>query len=257
MNRARRTLTVAFSCVFAALLVGAAGAHAQSIEDQVASVRDGQVRMSYTAKEGVCGNGRNISMSRSTDDWESGCEHGPVRVALDIERGRVVEVDTYVGGRWRERSGVTDLGEVPAQEAAEYLLSLAATLDNEAGEDAIFPAMIADDVVVWPAILDIAKDESRPSDIRKSATFWLSQAAGNAAIEGLEELAEDEDGDFDVRKSAVFALSQLDDDEGVPSLIRVARTSPDPRIRKNAIFWLGQSEDPRVIALFEELLTTP
>ena len=180
-----------------------------------------------------------------------------MRVALDIERGRVVEVDTYVGGRWRERSGVTDLGEVPAQEAAEYLLSLAATLNNEAGEDAIFPAMIADDVVVWPAILDIAKDESRPSDIRKSATFWLSQAAGNAAIEGLEELAEDEDGDFDVRKSAVFALSQLDDDEGVPSLIRVARTSPDPRIRKNAIFWLGQSEDPRVIALFEELLTTP
>ena len=69
--------------------------------------------------------------------------------------------------------------------------------------------------------------------------------------------AEDEDGDFEVRKSAVFALSQLDNEEGVPSLIRVARTSPDPRIRKNAIFWLGQSEDPRAIALFEEILTTP
>jgi HEAT repeat protein len=54
----------------------------------------------------------------------------------------------------------------------------------------------------------------------------------------------------------VFALSQLDNDRGVPELIKVARTHRDPQIRKNAIFWLGQSEDPRAIALFEELLTT-
>ena len=29
---------------------------------------------------------------------------------------------------------------------------------------------------------------------------------------------------------------------------------PDPEIRRKAIFWLGQSQDPRAIALFEELL---
>jgi hypothetical protein len=35
----------------------------------------------------------------------------------------------------------------------------------------------------------------------------------------------------------------------------VARTNADPEIRRKAIFWLGQSDDPRVLALFEELLT--
>jgi HEAT repeat protein len=52
----------------------------------------------------------------------------------------------------------------------------------------------------------------------------------------------------------VFALSQRPQEEGVPVLIRIARTNPHGEIRKSAIFWLGQSEDPRALALFEELL---
>jgi hypothetical protein len=40
----------------------------------------------------------------------------------------------------------------------------------------------------------------------------------------------------------------------VPALIRVARTSPNGELRKSALFWLGQSEDPRALGLFEELL---
>jgi HEAT repeat protein len=55
----------------------------------------------------------------------------------------------------------------------------------------------------------------------------------------------------------VFALSQRPRDEGVPALIRIARENPDPELRKKAIFWLGQSDDPRALALFEELLTKP
>jgi hypothetical protein len=35
------------------------------------------------------------------------------------------------------------------------------------------------------------------------------------------------------------------------------RTHRDPDIRRRAIFWLGQSNDPRALALFEELLTAP
>ena len=61
--------------------------------------------------------------------------------------------------------------------------------------------------------------------------------------------------DREVRESAVFALSQRPREEGVPALISVARTNKDPEIRKKALFWLGQSDDPRAIDLFEELLT--
>ncbi len=59
----------------------------------------------------------------------------------------------------------------------------------------------------------------------------------------------------DVKESAVFALSQQPRDAGVPALIRIARTHPSPGVRKKALFWLGQSEDPRALALFEEILT--
>ena len=41
----------------------------------------------------------------------------------------------------------------------------------------------------------------------------------------------------------------------MPALIRVAKTSKDPKLRRTALFWLGQSEDPAAIRLFEEILT--
>jgi len=237
--------------------VSAASLSGQSIAERVAAVRDGQVRISFTAREGVCGNGRNISTHRDTEDWEAWCEPGPVRVALDIANGRIVDIDTYVGGRWRPRSNVTDLGMVAAPEAARYFLDLAARSSGSVSKDAVFPPVLADSIEVWPELLAIAKDRDRPRETRKAAVFWVSQAAGEAASEGLEDIVYDDAGDREVRRSAVFALSQLREDEGVPVLIRIARTHQDPSIRKNAIFWLGQSEDPRAIALFEELLLKP
>ncbi len=229
----------------------------QSIADRVSAVRDGQVRMSFTAREGVCGTGRNISTHRGSDDWESWCEPGPVRVAIDV-RGRViVDIDTYVGGRWRARDNVTDLGMVSAPDAAAYLLSLAQSERGKASKEAIFPATLADSAVVWPQLLAIAKDGGRPRETRKGAVFWLGQAAGQAATEGLGEIVYDDSGDGEVRESAIFALSQLDDDAGVPILIDIVREHPDPNLKKKAIFWLGQSGDPRAVALFEELLVKP
>jgi HEAT repeat protein len=70
-------------------------------------------------------------------------------------------------------------------------------------------------------------------------------------------LVDDGGADREVRESAVFALSQRPRDEGVPALIRIAKQNPDPELRRKAIFWLGQSDDPRALTLFEELLTRP
>ena len=71
----------------------------------------------------------------------------------------------------------------------------------------------------------------------------------------MDSLVSDEKGDRDIREHAVFALSQRPKEEGVPILIRIAKTNKDPEIRRRALFWLGQSEDPRALALFEEILT--
>jgi HEAT repeat protein len=176
-------------------------------------------------------------------------------VAIDIENGEVVDIDTYVGGRWRQRSGSVDLGLVSVIEASEYLLALAETSSGDVAERAIFPAGIADSVEVWPRLLRLAKNESRPSDARRAAVFWLSMIAADVAVEELGELANDVDGDLEVREMALFGLSQLSDGQGVPALLDVARTNENREMRKQAIFWLGQTDDPRAIALFEEILT--
>jgi len=59
-----------------------------------------------------------------------------------------------------------------------------------------------------------------------------------------------------VKERAVFAISQLPKDESVPRLIELARSNKNPAVRKRAMFWLGQSNDPRAIEYFAEVLGT-
>jgi hypothetical protein len=225
---------------------------AQSLEQRINATKAEVVRMSFAARPGVCGNGPNsINVRNSTEEWDSGCDAGPVRVALRIRQGRAADVRTYVGGHWREQAGTTsDLGSVRPQEAAFFLIGLA----ERGSQDAILPATLADSTVIWPALVRLARNRSVGSEVRKSAVFWLSQAAGAAIAGTLDSIATDPGSDREVRKQAVFALSQRSEAEGVPALVRIARTNRDPEIRKTALFWLGQSEDPRALDLFEQIL---
>src|SRR6266850_1388401 len=96
-------------------------------------------------------------------------------------------------------------------------------------------------------------DEQR-THLRGQNPFWLAHKAGQKAV-GAITGAIDNDPDTDVKKKAVFALSQLPKDEGVPKLIEVAQTNRNPAVRKQAMFWLGQSNDPRALAFFEKVLS--
>ncbi len=251
-----RTSSPLFAVTLAVLMAVGSPAGAQSVAERVATVDDGQVRFSFAAREGVCGDGDRSSTHRQTEDWEGPCESGPVRVAMDVENGVVVDIDTYVGGRWRPRVGSLDLGMVSVREAADFLLWLAEMSSDDVSERAIFPATIADSVEVWPRLLRLAKDDSRPREVRKAAVFWVSMIAAEVAVGELEELVADHDTDREVREVALMALSQLPESRGVPALLDVARTSEDREMRKRAIFWLGQTDDPRALALLEEILTS-
>ena len=183
------------------------------------------------------------------------CADGPVRVVVERTAGRTTAIRNYVGGRWR-REATADLGTVGAADASGWLLGVAERGEPGA-EDAILPATLADSVETWPALLRIARNDGVSRDTRKRALFWLGQAAGEAATRGLDSIARDPKGDREVREAAVFALSQRPEAEGVPALIRIAKSNHDPELRRKAIFWLGQSEAPAALALFEELLTKP
>ena len=226
---------------------------AQALARRISKAGDGILRLTFAAREGVCGDGESIHTSSRNDD-DDGCAcNGPVRVSLTVAGGRVTGLQTRVGGHWKPGTA-TDLGEVAAADAADYFLTLAEGGNGEIGKKAILPAAIADSAVVWRRLLAIAKNERIDRSERREATFWVGQAAEEAATAGLDTHATTDQRYREVRESAVFALSQRPKDEGVPVLIRIAKTNRDPDIRRKALFWLGQSDDPRALAVFEEIL---
>ena len=267
---ARHTMAIAVTGIARSTLALAAAtppAGAQSVESRVSSVGDGTVQLRFASRPGVCGDGRgSIGAGEHTmmRNYSSGSDHGydrewcvpgPVRVVLGVRGGEVNRARVYVGGN-DSSSDVRDLGTVGASEAVEYLLSLARRARSGVGDDAILAAVLADSVTPWPALFSIARSESVPHATRESATFWLSRAAA-AAVNHRELFAdhdEDESERDEVRGAAVFALSQQPHDDGVPALIRVARSNTSPSVRSKALFWLGQSGDPRALDLFAEIL---
>lgn len=125
--------------------------------------------------------------------------------------------------------------------------------DEDVREAILFAFGRREDPEAARALLRVARGDD-PRDLRKKAVFWLGQAAGRAIATDLGDIVADDDVDDEVREQAVFALSQRPRDEGIPALLQIARTHPSPKIRKKAMFWLGESGDPRAVALFEELL---
>ncbi len=92
------------------------------------------------------------------------------------------------------------------------------------------------------------------SQVRSQALFWLAQKGGRKEAEQITDAIEN-DPENEVKKKAVFALSQMPKDEGVPLLINVARTNKNPIVRREAIRWLGFSNDPRALDFIEQILT--
>lgn len=255
----RRSAPWAIPWAGAALLLIAPRAAGQTLAERIAQVPDGVARLAFDAKPGVRGDAHGSYFGRSTREWDGACACAgtTIHVALTLAEGRVTDVRTYVGGRWRPAGGaVTDLGAVRSAEAADYLLELVPRLEEgDAGEEAILAAALADRAIVWPRLLELARERSLRRDARETAIFWLGQAAAQAATAGLEEMVEADTMDRELREHAIFALSQRPEEEGVPALIRVVRTNPDAVLKEKALFWLGQSGDPRAIALFEQILT--
>jgi hypothetical protein len=226
---------------------------AQSLQQQIAAIDSGKVHLSFAARPGVCGDGNQNINVQDSEDLDVECESQPVRVALRLRNHQVVALRTFVGGHWRHAPRAKDLGTVRPQEAAAYFLHLAAS-QSDLGGDPVLPATLADSVTIWPSLLQLARSPRVPEERRRSAVFWLGQAAGAAVDGALDSIASDPGTDREVRKQAVFALSQRRSEEAVPALIRIARSNEDPELRKTALFWLGQSNDPRAIDLFEEIL---
>ena len=182
-----------------ALLVPLACSAQSALERRVAAAGDTPAQFRFAAREGVCGNGRTYF--RSDDDGWYGTF---TRAGKDV-----VRVETYVGPVPADAPPAQDLGVVPVKDAVAYLLIVAATTDGRPARDALTPAMLADSSVVTPTLLQIAKDQSRSRDIRRSAITWLSRrrdekgGVGAAGIaRALDQLVRDRSESETIRNQA-------------------------------------------------------
>lgn len=259
--------------LIAVLLLSPLGAaSAQSLAQRVESAPEGGVSFSFAAAEGVCGDGRTfISVGRNmifgsftgTADARERCEPGPVRVELSRSGRTITSIATTVGPGDSAMAQGTSLGTVPAPEAAEYLLSLAARLEGRPSKDAIFPAMLAEGANPWPRLLAIARDQNRPRETRRSAISWMSRAVGasrtppSTVVAALVALARAGDDNLDVRKQAVSALSRVEDPAGVDALMAMAGSTGDLWLAKEAASSLSRAGDPRARQFLRAVLRQP
>ena len=238
---------------------------------------------------------RNALFARNVQSygkWQaSGCSAGPLRVTLHVGRGQVRQMQLQVGGRWPGTTDrVTDLGSVPAREASEYFFSLVPQLETSSGKDRILlPAVLADDSPVIAPLIALARDTARLERTRKNAMVWLGMFGDSTARQYLHTVIESANEDREIRSHAIFSLAngdppetefaylralyaRLDDDKLKESVLfgmaqgeepgsrwlieRALDTRERIKLRKNALFWAGQSEATRITELVRVYRTT-
>ena len=239
-----------------AVAVSATHATGQSLANRIASASDRSVQFSYPVRPGVCGDGRNyISTgpgnfygSFSTNSAEQ-CVAGPVRVVADLADRNIIALRTFVGGQpAAAEPGVTNLGVVSAAEAADYLIGVAARADGRVGRDAIFAALLGENVDLTVRLIDIGRDQNRPLETRRAALSALARSDSRQAervASTLVQIATNESDVQGVRTAALSALSRLDHGAGIQPLVRLAGANLTSWVGRQAMTVLARSGDPR------------
>lgn len=100
-------------------------------------------------------------------------------------------------------------------------------------------------------LVQIAQRPTESIAARKQALFLAGQAGASVAeLSGLYDAMPP----GELREQLIFVLAQRRDPAALDKLIAIARNDKDPDSRKKALFWLGQSHDPRAIAAINEVI---
>jgi HEAT repeat protein len=158
-----------------------------------------------------------------------------------------------VSDHLREQS-IFWLGQRHSDENAKFLRDLFAKTTNGAAKDKILFSLSqtrnnANDQ--W--LLDQAVNTKNSMEIRKQALFWAGQngSVDLAKLGALYDKAPEEE----FKNQVIFVLSQRGKSpEAVDKLIDIAKNEKNRELRKQAIFWLGQSHDPRAVKALQELI---
>jgi hypothetical protein len=237
-------------------------------------LRDGQVQSIRVVGEScpVDAGGARVNWIGSVDEtdglnWLEGAARldqgdsvgGSVLFALGLHRSPEAGQRLYLLARDVEgdlsEEAIFWLGESRGPQGFRLLRKLLAELPEGDERRTINFALAENNSDDAAALLfDISKSDS-DSEQRGEAMFWLAEAYPQKAQGWLLEVLETEQ-DEDVLEQAVFAISQLPEGAGDQALLELAQNKQVSRaVRRQAIFWLAQSDDDSSVAALTELLT--
>jgi HEAT repeat protein len=145
------------------------------------------------------------------------------------------------------------LGQRRSQENTEFLRNLYSRLQNQdLREKILFSLSQQKGAGNEQWLMNIALNAQENIELRKKALFWAGQSG--VAISELSRLY-DRMGDTEMKDQIIFVLSQRQrDPPAMDKLFDIAKNEKDSELRKKAIFWLGQSRDPRVQQFLMDLI---
>lgn len=133
--------------------------------------------------------------------------------------------------------------------AVSFLIDLFGTIeDRDVREQIVFSVGQAKTAESRAWLRSRALDENEDPGVRGQAVFWMAQSGGaddDATAAALKSIY-DGTVDTEVKEQVLFGLSQIKSAAAVDILMDVARSDPDTNMRSSAVFFLGQSDDPRV-----------
>ena len=147
------------------------------------------------------------------------------------------------------------IGQRESQENADFLRSLFAKTDSDDLREKILFSLsqmrgFGNDR--W--LLAIGLDTQNSADLRGHA-IWT---AGQAGIPGSELVTVyDRLSDPEVKEKLIWVMSESRDRAATDKLIEIAQRDPNREMRKKALFWLGQKNDPRVRQILVDILNEP
>jgi tetratricopeptide (TPR) repeat protein len=146
------------------------------------------------------------------------------------------------------------LAEEHEERAVPFLTELYGKLeDTELKRQVLFAVAEteASEALGW--LLQRAGDSRETVEVRKQALFWANEAGlPLAQLRSLYRSTTERE----LREHIVWLISESEDDESaaLDALIEIARADPDLEMRQKAIFWIGESDDPRAEQLLLEIL---
>ena len=145
------------------------------------------------------------------------------------------------------------LGQRRSSENMEFLRNLYSRITNQdLREKILFSLSQQKGAGNEQWLMNIAVNPKEDIELRKKALFWAGQSG--VAISEMSKLY-DRMGDTEMREAVIFSLSQRQrDPAAMDKLFDIAKNEKDSELRKKAIFWLGQSRDPRVQQFLMDLI---